>query len=223
MAFLHKADWIERYKTPANADRMAYINFSCLVSSSVLFAYLYARSVSPVQFKKHYGEKVSFKYATYLRQGCFAIMFMSFYHFWKYPSNRLKKVETKLGIPSKFSFSTQTRNILSWLIAIPATIIELWGLYEAGYESLRPSKDTKMYGGIYNYIRHPQAVGEFPFWWIAALYLDSPAMFAFSTVFYLPVWYWWCKVEEKDLLLKYGDTYKEYMTKTGFWFPKLSH
>eukprot|EP01083_Nonionella_stella_P027254 75031_1 len=221
MSFLQRFDWIHRYQTPDNAERMAYINFSCLVSSSVLFAYFYARSVSPVQFKKHYGEKLSFTYAKWIRQACFAVMFVSFYHFWKYPSNRLETVESALGIPSKFSFSDKTRNALLWLIAIPTTVIEIWGLYDAGKETVRPSKDTEMYGGIYNYIRHPQAVGEFPFWWITALYLDSPAMFWFSTVFYVPIWYWWCKVEEQDLLLKYGDKYKEYMTRTGFWFPKL--
>ena len=33
---------------------------------------------------------------------------------------------------------------------------------DAGSESLHPSKETVMYGGIYNYIRHPQALGEFP-------------------------------------------------------------
>eukprot|EP01083_Nonionella_stella_P172017 589099_1 len=81
MSFLQRFDWIHRYQTPDNAERMAYINFSCLVSSSVLFAYFYARSVSPVQFKKHYGEKLSFTYAKWIRQACFAVMFVSFYHF----------------------------------------------------------------------------------------------------------------------------------------------
>ncbi len=88
-------------------------------------------------------------------------MFISFYHFWKYPSNRLKTAETKLRIPEKFSFSTQTRNMLMYLIAVPSTIID-FGDYIM-LDTLRPSKDTKLYGGV----------GEFPYWFITALYLDS--------------------------------------------------
>ena len=84
---------------------------------------------------------------------------------------------------------------------------------------MRPKPEQTLYDGIYQYIRHPQAVGEFPFWWVLALLAHSPFLVLFTFV-YIPVWYWFCVAEEKDLLIRYGQPYEEYRVRTGFWFPK---
>ena len=62
-----------------------------------------------------------------------------------------------------------------------------------------------MYGGIYQKIRHPQAVGEFPLWWVIAFLVHSPFLVLFSFL-YVPVWYSLCLAEERDLVLRYGAT-----------------
>jgi len=76
-----------------------------------------------------------------------------------------------------------------------------------------------MYGGIYEKIRHPQAMGEAPIWIVMALLINSPFLAVFS-LFYLGVWYWWCVEEEKDLLLRYGQSYADYCVRTGMLWPK---
>lgn len=65
----------------------------------------------------------------------------------------------------------------------------------------------------------PQAVSEFPFWWVISFLVDSPFLVLFSFL-YIPVWYYICCAEEKDLLIRYGDSYADYMKRVGFWFPK---
>lgn len=95
----------------------------------------------------------------------------------------------------------------------------LRGVKDAGEETMRPKREHKMYGGIYTHIRHPQAVGEFPLWWVLAFLVHSPFLVFFSFA-YVPVWYYLCVAEERDLLIRYGSAYEEYRAKTGFWLPK---
>ena len=76
-----------------------------------------------------------------------------------------------------------------------------------------------MYGGIYQRIRHPQAVAELVLWWVIAFLLHSPFL-VLITFLYIPVWYFFCLAEEKDLRIRYGSPYEEYCKKVGFWIPK---
>ena len=78
-----------------------------------------------------------------------------------------------------------------------------------------------MYGGIYEKIRHPQALGELPFWWVIAFLLHSPFLVLYSLV-WIPIFVLMCLAEEQDLLLRYGEAYEEYMQRTGRFFPRLS-
>ncbi len=95
----------------------------------------------------------------------------------------------------------------------------LRGARDAGEETMKPKPEHQMYSGIYETIRHPQALGEFPLWWVIAFLLNSPFLVLFSFV-YVPIWYFFCIAEEKDLLIRYGAPYKEYCQRVGFWIPK---
>jgi len=53
----------------------------------------------------------------------------------------------------------------------------------------------------------------------AAVKEDKPFLVFFS-FFYVPIWYYMCVAEERDLLIRYGAAYEEYRSKTGFWLPK---
>ncbi|MHA1725289.1 MAG: methyltransferase family protein [Promethearchaeota archaeon] len=92
---------------------------------------------------------------------------------------------------------------------------------DAGSETLTPSKDLKMYGGIYNYIRHPQALVEFPIFVALGYLLNSWFLVFISSAFiilYTPIMIYY---EEKDLIRRCGEKYIEYKKRTRALFPKL--
>ena len=106
------------------------------------------------------------------------------------------------------------------LIIVLGGIIMLKGMKDAGSESAKPSQETEMYGGIYNYIRHPQSLGEFPIFPALGLMVNSMILFIILTAYiiiYLPIM---IHYEEQDLLKRFGDPYLEYKEGTGALFPK---
>lgn len=109
--------------------------------------------------------------------------------------------------------------IVSLLIFFPSLYVMLKGLKDAGREALFPDKEHTLYKGIYLKIRHPQAFGEAFIWWSVALILNSPFLFLYSVVWF-PLFYWFCKAEEKDLLIRYGEPYYDYKQRTGMFIPK---
>lgn len=111
--------------------------------------------------------------------------------------------------------------IIGICIAIPCIIIMLKGVKDAGAETLKPSKDTQMYGGIYKYIRHPQTVGEFPLFIAYGIALNSIFLLIWTTLWVLISVPIIMHFEEKDLIKRFGDAYLDYKQKTGAFFPKL--
>ena len=78
-----------------------------------------------------------------------------------------------------------------------------------------------MYGGIYNYVRHPQTLGEMPMFVALAFALNSWFLVIFTTVFiiiYTPLTLY---LEEKDLVVRFGEGYKKYQKKVGILLPKI--
>ena len=80
-------------------------------------------------------------------------------------------------------------------------------------------KEHTLFGGIYQKIRHPQAAGELPCWWVLAFLLHSPFLALYSLV-WMPIFTLMCLAEERDLLLQYGAAYQEVRERTGFLLPK---
>ncbi len=111
--------------------------------------------------------------------------------------------------------------VLSLAIFIPGGVLIYIGVKDAGKETLSPSKETEMYGGIYNHIRHPQTAGELPMFPALGLALNSWFLVILLTVFiviYTPIMIYF---EEKDLIRRFGDSYREYQKTTGTLFPKI--
>jgi len=46
------------------------------------------------------------------------------------------------------------------------------------------------------------------------------ALLVLFSFLYIPVWYYLCVAEERDLLIRYGTAYEEYRQRVGFWLPK---
>ncbi|NPE09427.1 MAG: isoprenylcysteine carboxylmethyltransferase family protein [Asgard group archaeon] len=111
--------------------------------------------------------------------------------------------------------------IICSVIFIPGLIIVIKGVSDAGSETLTPSEENKMYGGIYKHIRHPQTTGEMPMFVALAFAINSWFLVLFTLVFiiiYTPLIMYF---EEKDLVKKFGDDYRQYQKETGAFFPRL--
>jgi protein-S-isoprenylcysteine O-methyltransferase Ste14 len=92
---------------------------------------------------------------------------------------------------------------------------------DEGEEAMVVKKEHRMYGGIYQKIRHPQAVGELPFWFVIAFLLHSPFLALYSLI-WVPILLIMRMAAEKDLAIRYGEVYTTYRERTGAFFPKRS-
>jgi protein-S-isoprenylcysteine O-methyltransferase Ste14 len=126
----------------------------------------------------------------------------------------------------EFAWPVHLNHLVSILIGLILAIIftPIWikGIIDAGPETMKPSAATQMYGGIYNYIRHPQAVGEMPWFVIIPLFINSFFLVIWSIIMIIIVSPIIIYYEEKDLIKRFGDKYREYQKRTGAIFPKLS-
>lgn len=194
---------------------IAWLNVLVLLFASILFLYFYVRSVSPAGREKISGPR-AYQLCFYDRivAGVFEFVITAnfvLYHFYPLPT----------PLPEAFPWAWWVSGVIAALIGIPATSLMLIGLRAAGEEAMRPKKEHRMYGGIYQHMRHPQAVGEVFLFPVIALLLHSPFLLLFSLV-YFPIFVIMCYAEEQDLLLRYGDEYAEYCKRTGAFWPKRS-
>ena len=93
------------------------------------------------------------------------------------------------------------------------------GIKHGGYETMAPKKNHSLNKGIYLKIMHPQAAGEVLIWWVIAFFLNSPFLVLLSFI-YIPIFLMMSWSEERDLVLRYGNSYVKYYQKTGAFFPK---
>lgn len=81
-------------------------------------------------------------------------------------------------------------------------------------------QDEFQSNGILNHIRHPLYLGTILI--VIGFWLFSPNLSTLVStgcvLLYLPVGIW---LEERKLIMKYGDTYKEYKKKVPALFPKI--
>ena len=84
-----------------------------------------------------------------------------------------------------------------------------------------PYEDTTMHDGIYQYIRHPGALGEMPLYIALAIFLNNWFLVLWMTFFvliYTPLAIYF---EEMDLVKRFGDEYLKYKERTGALIPKI--
>ena len=88
---------------------------------------------------------------------------------------------------------------------------------KAGGESATPNEATELHHGIYDYMRHPQTLGEMLSWFGISMLLNSLTLLAYSIV-WLPLFIGFTVIEDNDLALRFGDAYLEYSRRVGiFW------
>jgi protein-S-isoprenylcysteine O-methyltransferase Ste14 len=192
---------------------IGWINLAVLVASVPLFLFFYAQSVGPARLAERVGERAYPLCARY-RIVAAALMCLStanyiLYYFYPLP----------LGLPRALPWPWWVSGVIALAIAVPAGYLWYRGIRDAGEETMVPKEEHSLYGGIYRSIRHPQAVGEMPFFWVLAFLLHSPFLVLFSFV-WIPVFVAASLAEERDLIIRYGQAYQEYRERTGFILPR---
>ncbi len=177
---------------------------------SVIF---YVKSVGPAALEQEIGE-IAYERCAWYRKIASAAFYLIFVNYVIY---YFRPLSTPL--PSHFPWDYVITVSIATTILIPSMYLMYRGVKDAGEETLAPKKEHTLYGGIYETIRHPQALGEV---WVAltiALYLNSPLLILVS-LFYFPAFYYFCVVEERDLVIRYGQAYVEYKKRTPMFIPR---
>lgn len=194
---------------------IAWSNFTILVISALLTLYFYVQSAGPAALEKKIG-LLAYKKCT--RYRLIAALFMTIasvnyviYFFYPLP----------VPLPRTFPWPWWVSALMAIAIVLPSGYLLWRGMRDAGEETMWVKKEHTLYRGIYEKIRHPQAAGELPFWWVLAFLLHSPFLALFSFL-WVPIFALMCLAEERDLLIRYGATYAEYRERTGFLLPRRS-
>jgi len=191
-----------------------WINFISLLVSIFLFCFLYTLSLEPKKRSQNRGEK-AWKECKIFRAiaGIFEFVIILNIILWIWfpiPAiNYQVHPNYWIGIGTGLT------------ILIIGSIIMTKGIFDAGSETAKPSKETDMYGGIYKYIRHPQSLGEFPMFIAIGFIVNSWTMVIILTLFvviYVPIM---IHYEEKDLIRRFGNEYREYQKTKGALIPKF--
>jgi protein-S-isoprenylcysteine O-methyltransferase Ste14 len=192
-----------------------WINVLVMGISSVSMLYFYVKSVGPAALEIKMGKEAYKRCGQYRMIASVAEMFIiiTYIIYFFYP------IKT-IGIPQTFPWEWGISICIGIGIAIPSCYIMVKGLRDAGKEAMVPQIGQQLYQGIYKYIRHPQAIGELPLWWSASLILNSPFLTFYSIIF-VPIFYMMIIAEERDLVIRHGKLYENYMEITGRFFPKI--
>ena len=194
---------------------IAWINVAVMIVSTLLVLYFYVRSVGPAALEKKIGAAA---YPMCARYRSISGIFMGLagvnyvvYVFYPLP----------VSLARTFPWPWWGSALIAVLIAIPSGYLLGRGVRDAGEETMTPKKEHVLYQGIYTRVRHPQATGEMPLWWVIAFLLHSPFLVLYSFV-WIPIFIVMSWAEERDLLIRYGQAYAEYRERTGFLLPKMN-
>jgi len=193
---------------------ISWINFISLIASAVLSFYVYTLSIMPVTREVKKGKK-AWKESNILRilaDIIWTLFIVNLILWIWFPVNSLN-----WRITNDYALIF----IISIFLMIPFLIIIFKAVKDAGIETVSTSEEQKMYEGIYNHIRHPQMLGASPLILIICCLLNSLfllILFSILIVIIVPIV---IHYEEKDLVERFGDSYKEYQEKTGAIIPKI--
>lgn len=193
---------------------IAWVNTGALVTLSALTVVLYVLSVRPEAWSRKIGPR-AYPLSGRIRNAAMACMFLGLGTFILYYFFPLSIIPLPPTLPWDYWISV----VVGLLLAVPAGYFLVRGVNDAGEEAAIPSQKTRLFGGIYRQIRHPQA-WEGLAWPIIGLLLNSPFLALYGLLWVILE----CGMilsEEKDLVLRFGKEYEEYRKKTPAFFPKL--
>jgi len=193
---------------------MAWANVFMMIINLSFSLFFYCKSTHPTTLSRKKGEKAITLCARYRKISSWFMLFYTLQYavYFFYPVSIPK-------IPGHFPWPWWISALIGIMIAVPSGMLLYKGIRYAGHETMHPGKKQRLFRGIYKKIRHPQAVGEVPFFWVISFLLHSPFLAIFSFIC-VPVFFIMCYTEEKDLNIRYGSRYAKYKQNTGMFFPK---
>jgi protein-S-isoprenylcysteine O-methyltransferase Ste14 len=193
----------------------AWINLGVLVSSTILTTLFYIASTRVTALVQKMGDR-GYRAAT-------AYRIVSSFFMTLAGANYILYLFFPLPLPplNRFPWPYWVSAVIATVLALPSLYLWVRGMIDAGKGSIIVPKKFKPYGGIYKKIRHPQTIGELVLWWVMALFLNSPFLALYSLV-WIPAFIWFSLAEERDLILRHGDYYRQLKKQTGFFLPKLT-
>lgn len=193
---------------------ISLINFISLNVSAILSFYVYVLSVMPVTRELKKGKK-AWKESNQLRilaDIIWTLFIVNFILMIWFPVK-------SLYWPISKDYTSLL--IISITIMVPFLIITFKAVKDAGIETVSTSEDNEMYGGIYNYIRHPQMLGASPLILLICCFLNSLILLIWFSILISVIVPIVIYFEEKDLIERFGESYKEYQGRTGAIIPKF--
>lgn len=196
------------------SEIISLINFISLNVSAILSFYVYTLSIMPVTREQKKGKK-AWKESNRLRilADIIWILFILNFILWIWFPVK------SLNLPISQDYISLL--IISIIFMVPFIIITFKAVKDAGSETVITSKENEMYGGIYNYIRHPQMLGASPLILLICCLLNSIILLTWFSILIVIIVPIVIHFEEKDLLMRFGELYKEYQGRTGAIIPKF--
>ena len=116
------------------------------------------------------------------------------------------------------------RQIISWILFIASIYYAAFGIYTymnianpgSNFENTTKLVTT----GLYKFIRHPMYASLLFLGWGMMLKDINPVTVNITGLLSIAV-YLTCKVEEKEMIIRFGDEYQDYIKKTKLWIPGI--
>jgi protein-S-isoprenylcysteine O-methyltransferase Ste14 len=121
-----------------------------------------------------------------------------------------------------FIYPFSLLQIISWILLIISayTGIEGYFLLKNHGKSEKSFENTSVLvkSGLYGYIRHPLYLSVFLFG-IGVMFKDPQTIQLILGAIILVAIYFTARIEEKEMIAKFGDEYRKYMTETKMFIP----
>jgi protein-S-isoprenylcysteine O-methyltransferase Ste14 len=114
------------------------------------------------------------------------------------------------------------RQIISWILFITSICYALFGIrifFRIGKPAGNFENTTKLVTtGLYKYIRHPMYASLLFLGW--GMFLKDVTLISIILIAVITIAdFLTCKVEESEMIKRFGEDYKDYMKKTKLWIP----
>ena len=127
-----------------------------------------------------------------------------------------------LNYPVWFKNPFSSLQIISWSLMILALLVAAWGfiiLYSRGKPEDQMEKTTELITtSIYKYIRHPLYLSLILLGF-GVMVKDPRLLQIILALVNFAAMYFTARVEEKEMITRFGPSYAEYMHKTKMFFP----
>jgi protein-S-isoprenylcysteine O-methyltransferase Ste14 len=74
--------------------------------------------------------------------------------------------------------------------------------------------------GAYGWVRHPFYLAAFAIWFALGLAYMTPLPMVILAVYVIPIYLLYIRGEERLMIERYGDAYREYQSRVGGLFPR---